>query len=134
MKTIAVVLAICFVGAMALTDEQKAKLAEHKAVCITETGVDAQVVENAKNGNWADGDEKLECFSACMLKRIGIMRPDGSISEEVTRQKAPTDIPKEKIDDVINKCKGTTGANDCKKAANLAKCFIENKSFNVLTH
>ncbi|XP_076175217.1 uncharacterized protein LOC143150651 [Ptiloglossa arizonensis] len=129
MKTVFVVIALCIVGALALTEEQKAKLTEFKGACITETGVDAQVVENAKNGNVDENDEKLACFSSCMLKKIGIMNQDGTVNEEVSRKRAPAHITKEQIDDVINKCKDTTGANDCDKAAKLVKCFKQNKSF-----
>ncbi|CAL7937723.1 unnamed protein product [Xylocopa violacea] len=132
MKTIVVVFAFCLVGALALTEEQKAKLSEYKSACITETGVDTQVVDNAKSGNYAKDDEKLGCFTACMLKKIGIMNQDGSVNEEVARKRAPPNIPKEQVEDVISKCKDTTGPNDCQKASNLAQCFIDKKSFNVL--
>ncbi|XP_003708550.1 general odorant-binding protein 56d-like [Megachile rotundata] len=132
MKTVAVIFAFCLVGALALTEEQKAKLTQHKNACITETGVDAQVVENAKTGNFAEDDEKLACFASCMLKKIGVMNADGTINVEVARQRAPSTVPQEQVESVINKCKDTTGPNDCKKASNLVKCFKDNKSFNVL--
>ncbi|XP_029047643.2 general odorant-binding protein 56d-like [Osmia bicornis bicornis] len=133
MKTIAVIFAFCLVGALALTEEQKAKLTQHKNACITETGVDAQVVENAKSGNFAENDDKLACFSSCMLKKIGIMGEDGTVNLDVARQRAPANVPKDQVESVINKCKDSaTGPNDCKKAANLVKCFVDNKSFNVL--
>ncbi|CAK9824343.1 General odorant-binding protein 56a [Anthophora retusa] len=132
MKTIAVVFALCFVGALALTDEQKAKLAEYKTACIAETGVDTHLIENAKKGNVAKDDEKFGCFSSCMLKKIGIMNQDGTLNEEVARQKAPSTIPKDQVETVINKCKTATGQTDCKKAANLVSCFMDHKTFNVL--
>lgn len=33
------------------------------------------------------------------------MNPDGSINEEVARAKIPESIPKDKANEVINKCK-----------------------------
>ncbi|XP_033342464.1 general odorant-binding protein 56a [Megalopta genalis] len=132
MKAALIVFALFFVSALALTDEQKAKLTQYKKDCITDTGVDAKTVEEAKTGNFNMDDEKLACFSSCMLKKIGIMNADGSLNEETARQKAPAEVTKEQIDDVINKCKDITGPNDCKKAANLVKCFKDNKSFSVL--
>ncbi|XP_015434872.1 PREDICTED: general odorant-binding protein 56d-like [Dufourea novaeangliae] len=134
MKAIFVVAALCFVAVQSavLSDEQKAKLAAHKTHCLAETGVDAQTVEDAKNGNVAENDEKLACFGSCMLKRIGIMNQDGSVNEEITRKRVPASVPKEQVDDLINKCKDTTGANDCDKAAKLIKCFKENKQFTLL--
>ena len=132
MKTIFVVAALCFVGALALTDEQKAKLTEFKGACITESGVDPQTVENAKKGIAVEGDEKLACFTSCMLKKIGILNQEGNFDEETARKRAPSTIAKDQVDDIIAKCKDTTGANDCDKAAKLLKCFKEHKSFNVL--
>ncbi|XP_076651124.1 general odorant-binding protein 56a-like [Halictus rubicundus] len=132
MKSILVVFALCLVSALALTEEQKAKLSQFKNDCITETGVDAKVVDDAKAGNFNDNDEKLACFTSCMLKKIGITNQDGSFNEGTARQKAPAGVTKEQLDDVINKCKDITGPNECKKAANLYKCFKDNKSFSVL--
>lgn len=133
MKTILVVVALCFVGALAVKDKQKAKLVEFKNSCITKTGVDAQVVEDAKNGKIKEGDEKLSCFLACMMKKIGVMNPDGTVNEELFKKKAPPTATKEQVQELLTKCKGTTGTNDCDKAAKLVKCYKENKSFDVLS-
>ncbi|XP_076240646.1 general odorant-binding protein 56d-like [Calliopsis andreniformis] len=132
MKTIFVVFALCFVGALALTDEQKTKLAEFKNACITETGVEPQAIENAKSGNADENDQKLKCFASCMLKKVGVMNEDGSFNEEVTRKRAPSHVTKDQVDDLINKCKDTTGDDVCDKAAKLVKCYKENKTFNLL--
>ncbi|KAK2575296.1 hypothetical protein KPH14_008145 [Odynerus spinipes] len=120
------------VGALALTDEQKAKLKAYKESCVTETGVDPVVVENAKNGNIVEGDEKLACFAACIMKKIGVLSPEGNIDEEVLRSKVPDDIPKEQVDEVFEKCKSVDGASVCEKGGKLMKCFLENKKFTVL--
>lgn len=117
---------------MAITDEQKTKLTEYRNVCITETGVESQILENARKGNVDHDNEKLACFASCILKKIQIVNPDGFTNMEVVRQRAPADVPKDQVDDVINKCKGTTGLNECRKAANLVKCFVDNKTFHVL--
>ncbi|KAI4479640.1 hypothetical protein M0804_011037 [Polistes exclamans] len=105
MKIIVAFTIALFVGALALTDEQKAKLKEYKDSCIAETGVDAAIVENAKNGNIAENDEKLSCFAACFLKKMGILSPEGNLNEEVLYAKLPNSIPKEKADEVFQKCK-----------------------------
>nr|UEN71172.1 odorant-binding protein 7 [Gregopimpla kuwanae] len=133
MKSFAIVLAVCFISAAyALTDAQKAKLKEHRDACITETGVDTAKVSNAKEGNYDDADEKLACFSACLLKKIGIMNADGTFNEEATRAKIPPGIDAAKANEVINKCKTETGATDCETGRKLYKCYLQNKSFSVL--
>ncbi|XP_033360900.1 general odorant-binding protein 56d-like [Bombus vosnesenskii] len=133
MRLPAIIFTFCLVGALALTEDQKAKLEEYRAACTTESGVDPQVVENAKKGNVAQDDEKLACFSFCMLRKIGIMDEDGDIKEDVAKEKMIAGgSPADKVDNVVSKCKHITGPNKCKKAGNLMKCFLENKSFNVL--
>ncbi|XP_033217025.1 general odorant-binding protein 56a-like [Belonocnema kinseyi] len=133
MKTVFAVFSFCLVGAMAsITDEQRAKLQEYKTSCVAETGVDAAVVQNAKEGNIAEDDEKLACFFACLLKKIGIMNTDGTINEEVARAKIPVSVPKDKADEVINKCKLLKGATDCETAKKVMKCYGETKTFSIL--
>lgn len=40
---------------------------------LIEIILSTEVVENAKSGNFAENDDKLACFSSCMLKKIGIV-------------------------------------------------------------
>nr|AZB49386.1 odorant-binding protein 5 [Heortia vitessoides] len=133
MKYLAVILAFCLAGAYAgLSDEQKAKLVEHRKVCVAQTGLDPQVVENIKRGQPVQFDEKLSCFAACMLKRIGIMRPDGSMDEQVARAKLPKDLPKDKVDAVINSCKTQVGRNQCETGGKVLGCLLKTKAVSIL--
>lgn len=133
MKAIVIVLAISFVAVLGeLTDEQKAKLREHKESCISETGVDPTVVENAKKGEVVENDEKLACFATCLLKKVGIMTADGDIDWEVARAKLPESVPQEQADQIHNACKDITGTG-CEKGHNLMKCFMEHKHFHLLS-
>ena len=131
MKTFAVIFTFCLVGALALMEEQRAKLSAHKTACIAETGVDQQLIENAKKGIIAD-DDKLSCFALCMLKKIGAMTDDGTINVELVRQKMlDGGIAVEKIDNIINKCADIAGPTPCKKAGNIIKC-LANTNLNIL--
>ncbi|KAG7200593.1 hypothetical protein KM043_001152 [Ampulex compressa] len=133
MKTIAVVFALCVVGALAgITEEQRTKLKAYKDSCIAETGVNPTAVENIKRGQLAQDDEKVACFATCMLKKIGILNPDASINEEVARAKLPATVPQGEAEAVFANCRNIGGANACEKGGNLLKCFMENKRFSVL--
>ncbi|XP_025265691.1 general odorant-binding protein 56a [Camponotus floridanus] len=133
MKAVIVVFAVTIVAVLGgITDEQKAKLKQYKESCIIESGVDPIVVENAKNGQVAEGDEKLACFGNCILKKLGIINANGDIDWEVARSKVPPGISQEQIDHVYNKCQNVAGSG-CEKGANLLKCFKENKNFAVLS-
>ncbi|XP_044594419.1 general odorant-binding protein 56d-like [Cotesia glomerata] len=135
MKVFAIVLAVCFVGALAeLNDEQKAKLKEFKTHCVTETGVDESFIEKAKNGEWMMDDMKLRCFMKCMMMKIKVMKEDGTLDEEITKKKMANDLPADKIDEVMMKCKDMKGADACETAMMMMKCYAEQKAFVSLTH
>ncbi|XP_058797520.1 general odorant-binding protein 56d-like [Phymastichus coffea] len=133
MKSFVVVFAICITGALAgITDEQKAKLVQHKVACISETGVSEDVVNKLKEGEPVVFDDKVNCFSACMLKRVGIMKPDGSIDEQVARAKIPKDLPQDKVDQVINSCKVQVGKDNCETGGKVLACLAKTKAVNLL--
>ncbi len=135
MKTFAIVLTVCIVGSYAATlkDDQKSKLGEYKESCITETGADKAMIDSIIKGGPISHDEKLDCFSACMLKKIGIMRPDGSIDVEAARTKAATtNVDIAKANKVIDTCKDLTGKDTCETGGKVFGCFITNKDFPVL--
>ncbi|XP_043267721.1 general odorant-binding protein 56d-like [Venturia canescens] len=132
MKIFAVILLVCVAGSFAaVTDEQKAKLREAKLACITETGVNPEAVENAKKGVFDETDPKLACFASCFLKKLGFLTEDGVFDEATFRAKVPADIPKEKVDNIVNKCKNSSGASVCETGAKLLKCYLENKTISI---
>ncbi|XP_058793661.1 general odorant-binding protein 56a-like [Phymastichus coffea] len=135
MKCFTIVLAVCLAGAYAATlnDEQKARLKGFKEGCITETGVSADVVNSIIKGGEIKREKSLDCFSACMLKKIGIMRDDGSIDVETARTKSrTTNVDVAKADKVIDKCKDLVGKDTCETGGNVFACFIVSKDFPVL--
>ncbi|XP_008548247.1 general odorant-binding protein 56d [Microplitis demolitor] len=133
MKIFAVILAVCFVGALAeLTEEQLAKLREHRTACVTETGVEEDKVSKAKEGEWMMDDLKLRCFFSCMLKKISVMNEDGTFNEEKARKRIANDLPEDKIDAVITKCKDISGGDECETAMLMMKCYAEEKAFTKI--
>ncbi|XP_047365464.1 general odorant-binding protein 56d-like [Vespa velutina] len=120
------------VGTLGLDDQQKAKLKEYKESCITESGVDPAIVENAKNGNVSEGDEKLSCFAACFVKKLGIFNSEGNINEEVLRSRLYDSLPEDKVEEIFQKCKNINGDTLCQKGGNLMKCFLDNKKLALL--
>nr|QIL87984.1 putative odorant-binding protein 3 [Sclerodermus sichuanensis] len=131
MKTFVIIFVVaCFAGALGdlLTPEQLSKLKEYKDSCITESGVDPALVENAKKGEVTQPTEQLNCFAACMLKKFAVMLPDGTIDFDSIKDKIPDSVDKEKAEAVLDKCKDVDGANDCAKGGAVMQCFMENKS------
>nr|WJN66526.1 odorant-binding protein 2 [Leptocybe invasa] len=134
MKFFVIVFAICVTGALAtgITDEQKSKLKDHKVACVAETGVTEDVIEKLKKGEAVVLDDKLNCFSACLLKRIGIMRADGSIDEKVARAKIPKDLPQDTVDKVVNSCKVQVGKDSCETGGKVLVCLAKTKVITLV--
>ncbi|KAL2730854.1 signal recognition particle subunit SRP72-like isoform X1 [Vespula squamosa] len=131
MKFIVVFTFALIVGTLGLTDEQKAKLKEYKESCITESGVDPATVENAKNGNIPEGDEKLSCFAACFVKKMGIFSPEGDLNEEILRARLQDSLPEDKVEEVFQKCKTIDGATTCQKGENYIFIFYSIQSYSL---
>ncbi|XP_076677999.1 general odorant-binding protein 19d-like [Andrena cerasifolii] len=133
MKTIALILALCVSGTLAaISSEQIIKLLRYKDECMGETGINDEMIEKAiKEGINAQRDKKVECFMACILKKVGVMNHDGSINLGAAKEHAPVNVTNGALDDTINKCKDTGGANDCEKAASFVDCVMDKQLFNV---
>nr|QGW50304.1 odorant-binding protein 9 [Chouioia cunea] len=133
MKSFVIVFALCIAGAFAgLTDQQIVKLREYKIGCLAETGVSEDVVNKLKVGEAVVFDEKLNCFSACILKKVGIMRPDGSIDEQVARDKLPKDWPQDKVDHVVNACKVQVGKDSCETGGKVLGCLAKTRAIALV--
>ncbi|XP_057340920.1 uncharacterized protein LOC130677993 [Microplitis mediator] len=134
MKIFAVILAVCFVGALAeLNEEEKAKLHEYRTACLTEIGSYEDQVSNAPDGNWIVYGLQLQCFSSCMLMKIKAMNEDGTLNEEIIRKRMANDVPADKIDAVIMKCKDLKGANICETGMMIMRCCTNEKIFTQIT-
>nr|ALS31053.1 odorant-binding protein [Phenacoccus solenopsis] len=133
MKYLIAICALCFVSCIsALTDEQKAKLKSYKEGCIYESGLNPAVIEQIKKGGSVPFDDKLNCFSACLLKRLAIMKPDGSIDEAVARAKIPKEVPQNKANQVINICKSQVGRTQCETGGKVLGCLLKTKAVQFL--
>ena len=127
MKTFALIVALCVSGALAdITSEQVTRLLRYKDECMGEIGIDDEIIEKAmKEGTSYHREVKLECFMACILKKVGIMNEDGSINVDAAKEHASASVPKSAVHESIKKCKDAVGANDCEKAANFVDCLME---------
>nr|QDJ95979.1 odorant-binding protein 36 [Encarsia formosa] len=130
---VAAVLVVCSIAklsqASTLANEQKAKLREYKELCIAESGVDTALLDSIKNGGAVTRDTKLDCFSSCLLQKIGVQRADGTIDRDRVIEKAKTsNADLAKVNDVIEKCKGLGGKDACEIGGNVLGCFIKEKT------
>ncbi|XP_057340917.1 general odorant-binding protein 56a-like [Microplitis mediator] len=132
MKIFAVIIAVCFVGAVVaigdLTEEERVKLDEHAKACVNETGFYDTNADTGKKDKWITYGFKLQCYFSCMLKKMNIMNEDGALNEEMIRKKMADELPADQIDVVYTKCKDLKGANMCETAMVIMKCYDDERA------
>ncbi|XP_017783012.1 PREDICTED: uncharacterized protein LOC108567193 [Nicrophorus vespilloides] len=133
MKTCTIILlivAIAFAEKVKYTEEQKAKLAELKKVCVESSGVALDEVEKAKKGVFGD-DEKLKEFLFCVAQKIDFMNKDGHFKADVITAKITAIHGEQIAKDVVGVCTAKTEANGPATSLALAKCLSEQSKQHV---
>ncbi|XP_023954198.1 general odorant-binding protein 56a [Bicyclus anynana] len=124
MKTF-LVLAICFVAAQSLTDEQKERLKKHRSECLAETKADEQQVNKLKSGDFKTENESLKKYALCMLIKSELMTKDGKFKKDVALAKVPNAADKPVVEKLIDNCLANKGNTPHQTAWNYAKCYHE---------
>ncbi|XP_014206285.1 uncharacterized protein LOC106637839 [Copidosoma floridanum] len=130
MKSFAAVIllaVVCFVGARpkGFSDEENKMIMQHSDSCMVEAGVDKALTQYPFNekGEMIQ-DEDFNCFLACMYKKIDVMKPDGTINEEVARSMVSQGLSQEKMHEAV-KCIAQVGNNTCDTAGKLLGCVMK---------
>ncbi|CAG9764449.1 unnamed protein product [Ceutorhynchus assimilis] len=124
-----VVASLAFVNAD-LTDEQKAKIVANGKLCVGETGVDTELIKQARNGKFVD-DEKLKSFTFCMSKKHGFQNDAGEIQTEVVREKMTQVLgDADVVNKLIETCLVPKESNEA-TAFETFKCYYENTPTHV---
>nr|QGW50309.1 odorant-binding protein 14 [Chouioia cunea] len=121
--SVALFVVICIVGVYShphgehghkLTPEQIARIMADVEECARTNDIGHEVFEDLKAGKNPTPSRNLSCFSACVLKRNGVMNADGSTNHK------PTDS------DVAKECKDLRGDDDCETAGKIVSCLHKN--------
>lgn len=87
-----------------LIEEIKQKIAANAKECITETGVDTELIKQARQGTFSD-DPILKTFAFCMSKKSGFQNEAGEVQTDVLRTKLSQVLNSpEKANELIEKC------------------------------
>ncbi|KAF7272390.1 hypothetical protein GWI33_014817 [Rhynchophorus ferrugineus] len=108
-----------------LTDEQKQKIIAYGKECVTQTGVDKELVHKARQGSFTD-DSKLKSFTFCISKKIGFQNDNGDAQADVIKQKLAAAInDADAADKLIAKCLEKKDTPE-ETAYETFKCYYEN--------
>lgn len=110
-----------------LTDAQKKVEAEHTKSCITEVGVTAEAIKKLSEGDYTSKDEKIKCFTKCVLHKAGLINDKGVLQEKEAIEKLSQGADKAKITELVGKCK-VSGSDACDNAYKMHECFKKAKA------
>ncbi|KAJ8970113.1 hypothetical protein NQ317_019659 [Molorchus minor] len=133
MKLLFVVVAlttIVLASGAGLTEEQKQKLSGHHKECITESGVDNELVSKARKGEFTE-DPKLKDHLFCLAKKIGFMNDSGDIKKDVLKTKVGSVVGDDSLaDKLIDQC-AVKKSSPQETAYETVKCYSEKTSQRV---
>lgn len=95
-------------------------------MCLTEAGVTAEAVKKLSEGDYTSKDEKIKCFTKCVLHKAGFVNEKGELQEKETIEKLSAGADKVKITALVGKCK-VTGTDGCDNAYKMHECFKKAK-------
>ncbi|XP_065167499.1 general odorant-binding protein 99a [Atheta coriaria] len=117
--------AIVGLATAALTDEQKEKLKTYKKQCLDATpGLDAALIEKAKNGEFSQ-DDNLAAFLKCFGEKVEFLKADGSYNVEVIKEKLAKKTGTD-VSAIVDKCVENDQKDAKKNALHLAECLKKN--------
>ncbi|XP_053608376.1 general odorant-binding protein 28a [Plodia interpunctella] len=113
----------------------QAKFVTAGEACIEEYPISGEDITLFKSGQFPDS-EHAGCFSACVLRNIGLFDDKGSLYQPDNLEKATEIFNEEKeietIKELISTCAKvneetvTDGEKGCERAKLLFHCFVEN--------
>nr|QDJ95967.1 odorant-binding protein 24 [Encarsia formosa] len=115
-------LALCLVGVFA-EDPIKDVNKDFVKACLVEQGFDPQLYPTGlRNAKVPEKQEQAKnCYYACMMKKMNLMKADGSLNEDALRQKFNLNL--DTLGKALNTCKAQAKADTCK----LAGCLMANR-------
>ncbi|XP_022918322.1 general odorant-binding protein 19a-like [Onthophagus taurus] len=95
--------------------------------CKTKTKVADEQIDDTHNGKWDDNDEKLKCYSNCVLGMMKMQKKNGAPDEESAIKQLPQlpESMREPFEISIKKCinAGDGLTNKCDVAYSFFKCL-----------
>lgn len=107
----------------AFTAKQLQDGENHAKDCIRESGVNPRVVQNLRNGDFKNEEEKTQCFIKCFFEKAGFMDSNGILNEDIIIKKLSEDESETKVKGILNICKNVSATSPCERAFQIYKCY-----------
>ncbi|XP_062563099.1 general odorant-binding protein 56d-like [Armigeres subalbatus] len=125
---ICLVFVAAMVGVNALSEEQYRKAHVFAAVCLTKSnGVTRDDVRRLRNGDFADVNQDLKCFTKCFLEQIGYMSAEGKLEEGYAVERLSQDRERSTVEALVKQC-SVLMDDPCETAFRAFECFYNGKA------
>nr|XP_036230479.1 general odorant-binding protein 56d-like [Bactrocera oleae] len=92
--------------------------------CLKESGASAAQLDALKRGDFNAIDDKAKCFLKCLENKKELLK--NGVPNEAGKGKLPMPaIGNSAPRNVLAKCNGLQGANECDTAFQLYKCYLQ---------
>uniref|UniRef100_A0A182JLN9 Uncharacterized protein n=1 Tax=Anopheles atroparvus TaxID=41427 RepID=A0A182JLN9_ANOAO len=119
------VIGVTLVKGARLQSEHIRQIHQNARVCVKETGILPKNAFRVLSGDFSVDTMKAKCFVKCFLDKAGFIDDDGTIRQDVIREKLTVGIEPTKVNELIKKC-AVEGEDVCDKAYQMYKCFLNN--------
>lgn len=114
-----------------LSDEQAAKLKEHRKICLDQTVVDAGKIEAARKGQFVD-DAKVKDYLVCVSKRMSFLNDAGNLQHPVLKAKVGAVFEDQNLADKLDAECAVEKTTPQETIFELAKCYYEKNPKHVV--
>lgn len=102
-------------------EDQKARVAQIAAECITQEKTTSDAVMAFAKGEFSKADKNVKCYANCFLTKAGIL-VDGVLQVDVVKAKMGPTVGEEKVKVILEKCGHLKGSDNCETAFMLFEC------------
>ncbi|XP_018784470.1 PREDICTED: general odorant-binding protein 56d-like [Bactrocera latifrons] len=119
---VAALIALSTVAAHELKSNKSTQVHQFYDDCLKQSGASAAQLDALKKGDFNAVDDKVKCFLKCVQNKKGILAngiPNEIAIHKVLKPAVGNSAPK----DILAKCNGLNGANECDTAFQIYKCY-----------
>lgn len=91
-----------------------------KERCMAEHGTSQTLIDEVNDGKLTN-DRSITCYMHCLLEAFSLVDDEGNLEAEMLLSVVPEQYQKIGTE-LLNKCAVQTGADECEKILNVAKC------------
>ncbi|GAB0091146.1 hypothetical protein DMENIID0001_059560 [Sergentomyia squamirostris] len=96
-------------------------IAMFKDICIRETNLTAEDLQKFNSGDQS-AEKPIGCYADCITQKLGFFGQDHTVDQKQVTEVLSTEIPREHVQEFLQKCADKVGKEPCGISLNWLKC------------